>query len=103
MGSMKSGPVLKTRTRRPLRAAWRARAATAVVVPRPDAGAEMRSAGTQAVIATVPPSQLDPTLRAHAGLKGVLDRTHIRDGISRLDEFRRSAATGDHDVLRARA
>jgi len=100
---MKSGPVLKTRTRRPLRTAWRARAAATVVFPCPDAGAEMSSAGTEAVIATVAPSQLDPVLRAHSGLKGVLYRTHIRDGISRLDEFRRSAATGDHDVLRARA
>src|SRR5213082_48041 len=103
MGSMKSGPVLKTRTRRPLRAAWRARAATTVVLPCPDAGAEMSSAGTQAVIATVPPSQLDPTLRAHSGLKGVLHHAHVRDRIGRLDELRRSAATGDHDVLRVRA
>ena len=98
---MKSGPVLKSRTRRPLRTARRARAAVTVVFPCPEAGAEMSSAGTETFIATVDPSELDPALRAHASLKRMLHPAHIRDGVGRLDELHGCAAAGDHHVLRS--
>src|SRR5579883_1188772 len=44
MGSRKSGPVLKTRVRSPCRLASRARPAAIVVLPWPEAGAEMSRA-----------------------------------------------------------
>jgi hypothetical protein len=55
-GSRKSGPHLKTRTRRPWRRCRRASAATTVVLPWPEAGAATSNAGQRTAFKTPSPA-----------------------------------------------
>ena len=67
-GSRKSGPVLKTRTSSPARDRRRARAATTVVLPWPEAGALTSTAGARRAGSLLP---AEPEWETASDIRGI--------------------------------